>query len=264
MNDASRRVWPKYVGYGILLYVVFLAATIPAAWLGYALERSGAAKVRLLEPSGTVWRGEGVLVPAGPSAAPPPPRIRWELSPLWLFAGRARVTIDSADKDASLRARLTLARGALTITELEAALPARLAGAFYARAGFFGPEGTLRLRADDIELREGWLSGEASAIWERAELRGMGMRPAGTYRLVAKATGQRADFKLATVEGDLRVAGDGDWDLARGGLLRFKGTAALAAARSDLEPLLPMLGRERGDGEREFSVAWPLALPRLR
>ena len=263
MSPAARRVWPRYVGFGVALYVVFLAATLPASWLGAGLERMSGARLRLLEPSGTAWRGEGVLVPGANFPGPRPPRIRWQLSPLWLFAGRARLAIESADPDARLRSQLTLSRGELAVEDLDAALPARLATTFYGPASYFGPEGTVRIQAKGIELRSGHLSGEASATWERAELRGMGVRPAGTYRLQAKATGKRAEFKLTTLDGDLRVAAEGDWDWTQGGRLRAHGTAELAAPRSDIEPLLPMFGRDKGGGQREFNVVWPLALPRL-
>jgi len=258
-----RRVWPRYLGFGAALYLVFLVATLPASWIAYGLDRASGARVRLLEPSGTLWRGEGVFVPRTIGIGPRPPRVRWQLSPLWLFAGRARLAIESVDPGAPLRTQLTLSRGRIAITGLDAALPARLASTFYAPASFFSPEGTVRVQANAIELRKGYLSGEASATWERAELRGMGVRSMGTYRLQAKATGERADFKVTTVSGDLLVAADGDWEWAQGGRLRARGTARLASPRSDVEPLMSMIGRGTGSGQREFNVVWPLALPRV-
>jgi hypothetical protein len=263
MSTAPSRVWTRYVGFGAALYIVFLVATFPASWLAYGLERVRGMPVRLVEPEGTVWRGEGVLAPAVSVAGALPPRIRWQLSPLWLFAGRARVTVESADPDARLHTRFTLSRGALAIDGLDAALPARIATSVYAPASYFGPDGTLRIEAKGIELRDGYLSGEANATWERAELRGMGVRPTGSYRLRAKATGKQAEFTLATLDGDLRVAAEGDWEWTQRGRLRARGTAELTAPRSDLEPLLSMFGRDTGGGKRAFNVVWPLALPRL-
>ena len=46
---------------GIGAYLVFLLANLPAAWLGFALERSSRGALALGEPSGTVWRGRGLL-----------------------------------------------------------------------------------------------------------------------------------------------------------------------------------------------------------
>ncbi len=257
-----RRIWPRYVGFGAALYLVFLVVTLPASWVAYGLERASGAHFRLLHPSGTIWRGEGVLIPRR-SVGPAPPRIRWRLDPLWLFAGRARLAIESADPDARLRTLLTLSRGKIAIQDLEAALPARLASTFYSPASFFLPEGTVRLQASTIELRKGYLSGEASATWESAELRGMGVRPMGSYRLQAKATGQKAEFKVTTLKGDLLVAADGDWEWAQAGRLRAHGTARLTASRSDVEPLMTMIGRDKGNRQREFNIVWPLALPRV-
>lgn len=264
MKSAPRRVWPRYVGFGIALYVVFLAATLPASWLAYGLERVSAVRVRLLEPSGTIWQGEGVFVPKMQLPGPRPPRIRWQVSPLSLVTGRARLAIESADPEVRLTSRVSLARGWLAVEELEATLPARIVATFYGAASYFGPEGTMRVQARGIDLRDGYLSGELSATWERAELRGMGVAPIGTYRLQASANGKRAEFKLATVDGDLRLAADGDWEWERVGRVRARGTAELVSPRNDLEPLLAMLGRDQGGGVREFNVVWPLALPRLR
>lgn len=264
MSRAPRRVWPRYLGFGIALYVVFLVVTLPASWLAWGLERVGTIRVRLLEPSGTIWRGEGVFAPKVQLAGPRPPRIRWQVSPWSLFTGRARLAIESADPEAQLRSRVSLARGWVAVEELEATLPARMVTAFYGAASYFGPEGTMRVEGKGIDLREGYLAGQLNATWERAELRGMGVRPIGTYRLQASANGKRAEFKVATIDGDLRVAADGDWEWDRVGRVRARGTAELVSPRSDLEPLLPMLGHDRGNGVREFNLVWPLALPRLR
>lgn len=264
MSTVPRRVWPRYVGFGVALYVVFLVATLPASWLAYGLERVSAVRVRLLEPSGTIWRGEGVPVPKVTVPGPLPPRLRWQVSPLYLLAGRLRAVIESADPEARLQSKVTFTRGRLVVADLEATLPARIATTVYGAASYFGPEGTVRIQAKDIDLRDGYLAGELAATWERAELRGMGVRPVGTYRLQASANGKRAEFKVATLDGDLRVAADGDWEWERGGRLRARGTAQLASPRSDVEPVLSMLGRDKGGGLREFNIVWPIKLPRLR
>ncbi len=263
MSAPTRRVWVRYLGAGAALYVVFLIVTLPAQWVGVALERAGGASLRLLDPSGTVWRGEGVLVPAASGAAQRLPRVAWRLSPLWLFAGRVRLSLASQAADVPLRAQLTVRRGVLVIDDLDAALPARLAPVFYAPAALFEPGGSVRLEAQGFEIRDGSLLGDASATWQKAELGSLSREPAGSYRLQMKALGNRAELRLATVEGDLRLSGQGEWNLERGGMLRMRGTAELDSSRSDLEVLMPLLGRDRGDGQREFSIVWPLRAPRI-
>jgi len=74
-----------------------------------------------------------------------------------------------------------------------------------------------------------------------------GLQRLGDYRLQITGNGERAAVKLATLRGDLRVNGEGEWRAAQPRIVQLRGTVEAAAERKDLEPLLQALGI-RGSG----------------
>jgi len=118
------------------------------------------------------------------------------------------------------------------------------------------PDGSLRVKAESLEIGKASVRGAASAEWIDAGLSGLQAPRLGDYRLQITASGDRAELKLATLRGDLRLSGEGEWRLARPRVVQLRGTAEAAAERKDLEPLLRLMGA-RGIGASQ-AFAWTL------
>ncbi len=83
-------------------------------------------------------------------------------------------------------------------------------------------------------------------------------RQLGDYRLQITGMGERAELKLATLRGDLRLTGGGEWRAAQPRIVQLRGLAEVAAERKDLEPLLQTM-RIAGPGpSRPFVWTVPI------
>lgn len=257
----NRRRATLYAVGGLLLYVAFLVASAPAAWVGWAIARSDQRSVALAQPHGTVWRGEADLYAGGPTNFQRLGRVRWRALPLRLFLGRVAVDVGIAEGD--LQGRLVVQRspGRLTVEDLSATLPVNVAGLFYAPALFFAPTGTLELRSERLSLARDALAGEVRAQWRGAGGRFTGSKSLGDYRIDLNGEGERASLRLSTVSGDLNLSGRGEWRVSGNGELRFTGTAQPQGDAARLEPLLRAIGPDRGGGRRDlrFNTQMPLA-----
>ncbi len=85
-----------------------------------------------------------------------------------------------------------------------------------------------------------------------------GVARIGDYRLQITGTGERAAVKLATMRGDLRMSGDGEWRAAQPRLVQLRGVVDSSPERKDLEPLLQLLAGEGSGNSRPFG--WMLTL----
>lgn len=248
-----------YVVAGLVLYLVFLVASAPASWVAWGLARAGQNMVTLAAPRGTVWRGEAQLYAGGPANTQHVGRLTWRLLPLRLFLGD--IALDLGLTEGGLQARLIVQRGPgqLTLEDLNATVPAPLAGVFYAPALFVAPTGTLELRSENLALTRASLTGEAQILWRGAGGRFTGPASLGDYRLDLSGQGERATLRVSTVGGELEVSGNGEWRVG-GGQLRFAGSAQPRSDAARLEPLLRPLGPDRGGGRRDlrFETRLPL------
>lgn len=259
----SRRRAALYVLAGLALYLAFLVAFAPAAWVAWALAQSEQKLVALADPRGTVWHGEAQLYAGGAANARHLGRLRWRLLPLRLLLGR--VALDVAVADGPLQGKLTVQRspGSLSLEDVNATLPVQLAGLFYAPALFFAPTGTVELQSAGLSLARDRITGDAQALWRGAGGRFTGSTSLGDYRIDLNGRGERATVRLSTVRGDLQLNGQGEWRIAGDGQLRFAGSAQPQGDPARLEPLLRALGPDRGGGRRELRLETRLPLPRM-
>lgn len=226
----------------------------PASWLGVLLEHASGGQVQLLEPSGTVWRGQGRLRLSGGSGSADgrllPGRLRWQLQPGWLVL-RLELQADcctDAPLQASLRAQWRGMR--LDVDAGESRLPADLLVGLGAPWNTLRPDGELRLGARGLSLE--WSAGRVQARGV-ATLDALGMscalstlRPIGSYRLQLQGAGGSGppQLILQTLDGSLRMAGSGQWSGSR---WNFRGQASADAAHEQvLGNLLNIVGRRQG------------------
>lgn len=227
---------------------LIVAGTLfPVAWLSPLIQRQTSGKVALGDPDGSIWNGcatpgdttiiDGSVVPflAG--------RFCWQLSPL-LFLGKLNLTIDNAlvlEAPVELEGTWPLLRigpGSLRTT-------ASALNALGAPFNTIGATGQLRLSWDNIELATNTpIPDIRGNVW--LDMTDIGsslskIKPLGSYQLHLLWHGQRAQIKLTSNTGPLRINGTGS---IVGKRLSFSGQGeADKPAEEQLTTLLSMLGR---------------------
>jgi general secretion pathway protein N len=237
---------PAIAALGIAAYLVFLAATVPASVVA---ARIRGPMVEVGDASGTLWKGNAratLRTPQGPIQID---RVEWRFHPSRLIAARLAFDVDATAKGIDAHARLERGIGTTELRNLEARGEAAALSLFAPLAATWQPEGPITVTSpalawDGVELR-----GEGRAEWRGAALALSQVRPLGSYRAELKGAGGAAKLTLTTLEGPLRLAGDGT--LTREGRLAFSGEArGEGAAAQALEPLLDLIGPRRADGTR--------------
>jgi general secretion pathway protein N len=255
MIEALRRTGVRFAILGVGAYLVFLAVNLPAAWFGYALERSSGGALALGEPRGTVWKGRGALAVRAGSRFHGIADIEWRCNPLSVFAGRLSIALSGTAPGANLRANLGLGLRRVRLQNVEASAPATLLDPVPVIA-FAKLEGRLRFVADSFEIGPAAVRGTATVEWSGAGATGVARL--GDYRLQITGSGEQAALKLATLRGDLRVNGDGEWRASQPKVVRLRGVAEASPERKDLEPLLQLLGGSGSGPSRSFG--WEMTI----
>lgn len=234
-----------------------LVAFAPAAWLAAGVARATAGQLQLADARGTVWSGSAVTVLSGgrdsQDAVALPGRLEWSL-------GLAGAAFELRARQACClhaQPRLRVAPGfARWRLELLPAAGSALIGHWPAAwlAGLGTPWNTMQL---DGELRlssPGLVVETVQGRWQLAgsavlELQHMASRLStlpvlGSYRMVLATPDAVPRLTLTTLDGALRLTGNGEW-LASG--LRFRGEATAApGAEAALANLLNIIGRRQG------------------
>jgi general secretion pathway protein N len=245
VTGAFRRPGVRLAVLGMAAYLVFLLVNAPAAWVGFALERASRGALALGDPAGTLWKGRGLLALRSGGAFHGIADLEWNCSPLSVLTGRLSVALSGAAPETRLRASVSVGVGSLRFQNVEANAPAALLEPALAAAAFARPDGRLRVLADSVEIGGAGVAGAATVEWLEAGI--SGLQRLGDYRLQITGNGERAAVKLATLRGDLRVNGEGEWRAAQPRIVQLRGTVEAAVERKDLEPLLQALGI-RGSG----------------
>ncbi|GMR19972.1 MAG: type II secretion system protein N [Gammaproteobacteria bacterium] len=248
-SAAGKKSW-RYIAFGLLAYIVFLLATLPASWLAWGLHRFGPHNISLTQPLGSVWRGQAILIAKQGSQLNRLGLIEWDLHPLWLFTGKLGANLRLKDDDTQASTDIKLGYKSITASRLAATLPANALGRFYAPVSLAAPEGTINIKGEELVLDQQGLHGQAIVQWRNAGSQLSPVKPLGDYRLTINGKGKSATFKLNTNKGALQLSGNGNWDIYGSGQLNFNGTATPRQRNSELESLLSLLGKDLGGGRR--------------
>ena len=241
--------WPALAAVGVAAYGAFLVATMPASFVLARAQAAQPGKFEVREASGTAWHGIAKVTLATPGGPVSVDRIEWHLRPAKLLA--ARIAFDIAAAAPGLEARYEGARalGGWEVRDLEARGDAPAMATLLPWLAPWRPEGKVtvtspRLATDGVELR-----GEARVEWRGAAVSLSEVRPLGTYRADIAAEGHAGKVTVTTLEGPLRITGQGT--LAPPTRFTFTGEArAEGPQAAALEPLLSRLGPARADGSR--------------
>lgn len=257
--ERGRRAAARLAAWGAVCGAVAgLAAFAPAAWMAGALAGASGERLLLSDARGTVWDGSAVVVltggPGSRDAMALPGRLDWTLG---LQGAALAVQLRQAcclNGTVAVLIRPGVGRVAVT-------LPARPEGIGQWPAAWLTglgtpwntlqPGGQLRLSSPGAMLElvqgrwrlEGGLAIELSSLSSRIST----VDVLGSYRLQIKgqAAGEdTATLQLSTIDGVLRLSGQGQW---AGPKLRFRGEAAAAeGAGPALNNLLNIIGRRDG------------------
>jgi len=231
-----------------------VVAFAPARWVAALLAQVSGSRVLLSEPRGTVWGGDARLVLSGGAASREavvlPGRISWRLGLL----GPGLVLRLGADccttEPLVLSARMRWGGWSLALADNSSQWPAA------ALAGLGAPWNTLQAQGRMLISVQGlsveWRDGRSSVIG-RASLDALELssrlstlRPIGSYRLRLIGNGLSAppQLQLETLQGSLKLSGQGQWNGAR---WSFRGEASAAAENElVLGNLLNIVGRRQG------------------
>ena len=237
---------PAIAALGIAAYLVFLAAMLPASFVAARIDPSVAEASDI---RGTAWKGSArvtLRTPQGPVALD---RVEWRWLPLRLAAARLAYDVNASAPGLAARARVERGFGSTELRDLEARGDAASLSALAPGLGPWQPQGAISVTAPALSWDRDELRGEGRAEWRSAALALSQVRPLGSYRAELKAAGGPARVTLSTLEGPLRLTGDGTFTPR--GRLAFTGEArGEGAAAASLEPLLDLLGPRRADGTR--------------
>lgn len=239
---------------GLLLGVLgVVAVNAPARWLAAGLARLTGEHVLLAEPEGSVWSGSARLLLAGGTGSRDrvvlPGRVQWQLAPAW-GGLRARLRADCCTPQGAIALALAPRWGGVQVRvrDGESVWPAALLTGLGTPFNTIQPRGELVLATHDLDAR--WVAGRLQ-LAGRAELtarhvasRLSPLDPMGSYLLRIRG-GDSIALELSTLEGDLRLAGSGQWVGTR---LRFRGEASAAPGmEAQLANLLNIMGRRSGN-----------------
>ena len=231
----------------------------PAAWLASAVASATDQRLLLTDARGTVWSGSALPVlsggPGSRDASALPGRLEWQLS--WRGLGAELRARQACCLRGEVRATLRPGLGRLAV-QLQPGVSATV-GQWPAAwlTGLGTPWNTLQLggalRLTSPGLSVEWVqgrvrfSGEAALDVVDISSRVATLDSLGSYRLTLRgdaASGDAAKLSLVTLEGALRLSGQGEWT---GTGLRFRGEAQAAdGSETVLNNLLNIIGRRQG------------------
>jgi len=248
---SPRPLWPWAVA-GLLLGVTLTTLLhAPAHWLASAITRASAGHVQLQQARGTLWQGSAQLHLTGGSQsrdhASLPTRLHWHIQ----LQGRAlhlQLHTDCCTPaPLHLRAAFGWRQLRLNVADSQSHWPAAILAGLGTPWNTIRPQGRLQLATRALILQwadgrmrfDGQMQLDAQAVSSRLST----LRPMGSYRLQLSG-GSAPSLHLSTLEGALRLTGQGQWVGQR---LRFTGEASAAPEReAALANLLNIIGRRTG------------------
>ena len=249
------RGWWRVATLALVLYVGFLVASAPASLLSWALSLATNGVLVLERPQGGAWQGnaDALAVTDRSRRVHRYERLRWDFLGSRLFRGEiaARVQIEDPNLRGAGKVALTLHRVRLSEAAFES--PAASLIGYFPALALGKLSGTLSLNTAEFVLGRDDVAGEATIAWRNAGSALTNVSPLGEY--VARVTGaaKRAEIRVDTIEGVLRIEGRGKWSLKEG--LLFDGTARAAPQhQADLAELLKLLGPDRGGAVHQIKI----------
>lgn len=253
----------KYVLLGAVMYVLFVAASLPAPWIYSHWLQSRLGGWAVYGVQGTLWQGRVAAVKSGDLQLE---SLHWELHPLGLLWGRLEVALQF--KYAAAPGSLVLARsftGTWHADDVDLELPAeRLAPLLRLPGAELG--GKLAVQLSALTLKQGRVTAAAGSVaWEKAAVRKPVAVDLGAFALDLKTTEEGVSGTLLDHGG--AVQAQGLLKLNANGQYQFTATFASRDPKQSLVTQgLQLFGTPGPDGRVKYSAAGvvPPLLPGLR
>jgi general secretion pathway protein N len=247
--------WLLYGIFGLVFYLLFLIIEIPASWFAWGLNRYTQGTVRLDPTAGSLWGGKGRLVIYYPKTTPHDfGQTEWGINPLWLFARRVQLSLQTNHQEKRIKTTLGLARNSFLLKDTEAEVPAAFVAQLYTPLSLISPQGKVKISTKDLTLSPEKVDGVATLEWLNAGSSLSSVQPLGDYRLEIIGAEKNANLKLGTLRGDLEFMGQGQWQ-PQTGQVQINGSALPRARAGELESMLNMIGRDQGGGRRALNIS---------
>lgn len=233
---------------GGLIAAVFWA---PASWVAQAVQSATQNQVQLQEARGTVWNGSARLIFTGGvdsrDLTALPSRLNWSLRPSWTGAQLSLQSDCCTSAPVLAHVYPGWNQLALKVNDSQIQLSADMLSGLGTPWNTMALQGQLNLSTSNLNLQyhagrmvvQGRTRLEALSVSSRLSP----LRPLGSYRLDIDG-GESTHLNLSTLNGDLRLSGQGQWVGSR---LHFNGEASASPDReAALSNLLNILGRRQG------------------
>ena len=245
--------WRWALAGGLVGLVLALLVFAPARWLAALVQQASGGHIVLAAPRGSFWQGSAQLEFSGGEgsrdAIALPGALTWRLRPTW-SGMTMQLNAECCTQQQPMQLTVTPAGWGgvrLAVSDSQSNWPAGLL------VGLGTPWNTLQVQGELLASTQGftvhWLQGRLSIAGRlqldanRVASRLSTLRPIGSYRLTLLG-GPASTLELSTLEGSLRLTGQGQWVGQR---LRFEGEASATPESIDaLSNLLNIIGRRKG------------------
>lgn len=189
-----------------LLLLAALAAFAPATLVDARVARLTEGRLRLADAEGLWWRGRGTLTDANGTWRVP---VAWRVVPAAFAAGGLGVEFIPDAGTAMPRGRLDAGTHAVTLTDVQARVPAQALGMVARQLDRTAFGGVVQIDAQRLAWRDGEGTGALALRWNGARIAAAaGLANLGTVTLPLTARGNGVTGPLDASGGDLRVTGN--------------------------------------------------------
>lgn len=237
---------------GLGAYALALVATPPATLIDAALDGASEGRLRLAQASGTLWSGTGrIEIHDADGRAGVSSNLSWRVVPQSLL--KARLAWEIGLDDSTRQFPLTLSFLRIELANADIRLPATALGLAVPKLAPLGLTGDVSIHVASLSLARDAVEGNATLQWLTAGSSLTPVSPLGNYELRLDGAGRTIHAYLRTMEGSLRLNGQGSW--TRNHRPAFNAMAHVPEQhRKQLVPLLRMIAVERSAGNFELQL----------
>ena len=242
----------QLIAIGLSIYLVAIIVTAPATLIDARLQSASNGRLRLVEAQGSLWSGSGQIeVRDAGGRIGIAKNFAWRFLPESLLRGRlvCEVGLDQSPT----RFPVTISLSRIEVANADISLPATVLGLGVPKLAPLGLTGDVLLHIASLTIQRKEVQGNATLQWRGAGSVLTPISPLGDYELRLDGAGATVHAYLRTIQGPLRLEGQGSW--ANGNNPVFLATAQVAAEhQQQLAPLLRLIAVERSEGNFELRL----------
>jgi len=247
--------WRGYLGLGVLAYIIFSVATVPAA-RAYPLLKSSIAPLALYDLDGTLWSGRAGTADLGAYRLG---SLSWQAHPWKMLLGRLEFAWTAAKDTAQGSGVATRSlTGKIHFSETNASVPVAELSALLP---FFPlkPEGVLRIELSKIQIDDNIIvAADGTLDWENAAF--LTPQPVKLGGLALTLATDDGGVKGTLLDKGGALQAQGVLRLKPDGSYQFTGTlASRDPQQPQIQQSLAFLGKPLPDGK--VAVSWSGLLP---